>query len=90
MLKIEYDKEIDALYIRIQEKHVDCTKELEEGINVDIDEDNKVIGLEIIGAAERYREKDILNTSTENLILEDSLKNQLTAGAVLKTVPASK
>ena len=38
-MKIEYDKEVDALYIRIQEKKVSHTKEIEEGINLDILED---------------------------------------------------
>lgn len=71
-MKIEYDSEVDALYIRIQEKAVSRTKEIEEGINLDIDEDNKIIGLEIIGATERYNQKDIFNLSTENLILEES------------------
>jgi len=71
-MKIEYDREVDALYIRIQEKAVSRTKEIEEGINLDIDEDNKIIGLEIIGATELYSQKDIFNLSTENLILEES------------------
>ena len=70
-MKIEYDKEVDALYIRIQEKEVFRTKELEEGINLDIDEEGKLIGLEIIGATERYNQKDIFNIATENLILEE-------------------
>lgn len=69
-MKIEYDKEVDALYIRIQEKKVARTKEVEEGINLDLDEKGKVIGLEIIGATERYSLEDISNFSTENLILE--------------------
>ncbi len=69
-MKIEYDNEVDALYIRIQEKKVYRTKELEEGINIDLDEKNRIIGLEIIGAKERYKQKDIFNISTENLILE--------------------
>ncbi|HHT9134528.1 MAG: hypothetical protein A3G17_01645 [Planctomycetes bacterium RIFCSPLOWO2_12_FULL_50_35] len=69
-MKIEYDKEVDALYIRIQEKKVSQTKEVVEGINLDIDKDGKIIGLEIIGAAERYSLKDIFNISTENLVLE--------------------
>jgi uncharacterized protein YuzE len=69
-MKIEYDSEVDALYIRIQEKMVSHTKELEEGINIDLDEKNKIIGLEIIGATERYDQKDIFNISTENLILD--------------------
>lgn len=59
-MKIEYDKEVDVLYIRIQEKKVARTKEIiEEGINLDLDEDGKVIGLEIIGATERYSKEDI-------------------------------
>ena len=74
-MKIEYDKEVDALYIRIQEKKVSRTKELEEGINLDIDEDGKIIGLEIIGATERYNRKDIFNIATENLILEEATQN---------------
>ncbi len=69
-MKIEYDSEVDALYIRIQEKKVSRTKELEDGINIDLDEKDKLIGLEIIGATERYSQKDIFNISTENLILE--------------------
>lgn len=70
-MKIEYDREVDALYIRIQEKYVARTRELEEGINLDIDEDGKIIGLEIIGAIERYDRKDIFNIATENLILDE-------------------
>jgi Protein of unknown function (DUF2283). len=74
-MKIEYDEEVDALYIRIQEKEVARTKEVEEGINLDIDEDNKIIGMEIIGATERYEQKDIFNISTENLKLEKPVKD---------------
>lgn len=71
-MKIEYDKEVDALYIRIQEKKVSHTREIEEGVNLDIDEEGKVIGLEIIGATERYSLQDIFNISTENLILTET------------------
>jgi len=58
---------VDALYIRIQDKQVFRTQEIEEGVNVDLDEKGAVIGLEIIGAAERYDRKDIFNIATENL-----------------------
>lgn len=37
-----------------------------------MDEDGKIIGLEIIGAKERYSKKDVFNISTENLILEEA------------------
>ncbi len=71
-MKIEYDKEVDALYIRIQEKKVARTKEIEEGVNVDLDENGKVIGLEIIGATERYSREDIFKLSTENLMMTEA------------------
>lgn len=69
-MKIEYDKEVDALYIRIQEKHVSRTQEVSEGVNLDFDEEGKLVGLEILGAVERYSLQDIFNLSTENLILD--------------------
>ena len=71
-MRIEYDKNVDALYIRIQEKDVYRTKEIEDGINLDFDEEGKIIGIEIIGAVEKYDRKDIFNIATENLILEET------------------
>ena len=71
-MKIEYDREVDALYIRIQEKYVAKTKEIAEGINVDFDEEGKVIGFEILDATDRYSQSDIFNLATENLMLGSS------------------
>jgi uncharacterized protein YuzE len=68
-MKIEYDQEVDALYIRVQEKHVARTQEVADGVNIDFDEEGKLIGLEILDATERYSRTDIFNLSTENLIL---------------------
>lgn len=72
-MRIEYDKEVDALYIRLQEKYVARTVEIEEGLNLDLDENGKLIGLEILDATERYSLADIFNISTENLVLEGRL-----------------
>jgi uncharacterized protein YuzE len=68
-VKIEYDREADALYIRIQEKYVARTVELEEGINLDLDDKGKLIGLEVLDATEKYSLADIFNLSTEGLFL---------------------
>jgi len=76
-MKIEYDRQVDALYIRIQEKEASHTKEVEEGVNLDFDEEGKIIGLEIIGTTERYSLKDIFNLSTENLTLDQESKNAM-------------
>jgi len=72
-MKIEYDGEIDALYIRLQEKCVAKTIEIEEGLNIDLDENGRLIGLEILDATERYSLADVFNISTENLILEEKM-----------------
>jgi uncharacterized protein YuzE len=71
-MKIEYDKEGDALYIRIQEKDVARTQEVSDGVNLDFDGDGRLIGLEVLDASKRYPSSDIFNLSTENLILNDT------------------
>jgi uncharacterized protein YuzE len=72
-MKIEYDKEVDALYIRLQERYVAKTLEIQNGINIDIDEDGKLVGLEVLDATDRYGLSDVFNISTENLILDEKL-----------------
>ena len=70
-MRIEYDREVDALYIRLQQKYVARTVEIEEGLNLDLDENGKLIGLEILDATDRYPLADIFNISTENLVLDE-------------------
>ena len=70
-MKIEYDREVDALYIRIQEKEVVRTQEVSDGVNLDFDVEGQLIGLEVLGASKKYPSSDIFNLSTENLILND-------------------
>ncbi len=70
-MKIEYDNQVDAIYIRLQEKYVTRTVEIEDGLNIDLDENGKLIGLEVLGATERYALTDLFNISTENLNLEN-------------------
>ena len=68
-MKIEYDKQVDALNIRTQEKHVAQTQEISEGVNVHFPAAGRLIGLEVLGAAQHYSLADIFSLSTENLIL---------------------
>ncbi|HVO92022.1 MAG TPA: DUF2283 domain-containing protein [Terriglobales bacterium] len=71
-MKIEYDKKVDALYIRIQEKEVARTQEVSDGVNLDFDGEGRLIGPEVLSASKRYSSTDIFNLSTENLILNDN------------------
>jgi len=66
---LEYDKEVDALYIRIQEVEVARTVEVEEGTNLDFDADGKLVVVEILNALERYKPQDLFRVSSEALAL---------------------
>lgn len=51
-MRITYDPEADALYIRFQETTV-TTKHLAEGVAADYDRDGRLAGIEILDAVKR-------------------------------------
>lgn len=55
MVKISYDREVDALYIRLKETTV-TTDLVEEGIALDYDEAGQIAGVEILDAGKRLDE----------------------------------
>jgi len=65
-MKITYDREVDALYIRFKETTV-TTKHLEEGIAVDYDADGRLAGIEILDAVKRLGDPQVFR----QVILED-------------------
>ncbi len=70
-MKIGYDRDVDALYIRLREDYVFRTVELEEGINLDFDESGRLLGIEILDAKSKYHPEEIFNFATEQLILSE-------------------
>ena len=52
LMKISYDPEADALYIQFQEGSAGKTKKVEEGILIDLDEQGRLLGIEILGVSE--------------------------------------
>lgn len=69
-MKIEYDKESDALYIQLKEAYVDDNIDIEEGVTVDLDEKRHIVGIEILDASKKLSLKDIVNITIENLPIE--------------------
>ncbi len=66
-MKIRYDPDADAMYIKLKEENVDHTKEIDENTIIDFNKKNQVIGVEILFVKERNPE--ILKTlQIENLI----------------------
>lgn len=52
-MKINYDPQADALYIKFQQGESARTKKVTEGILIDLDEKGLLYGIEILGAKER-------------------------------------
>jgi uncharacterized protein YuzE len=69
-LRIEYDKEADALYIQLREASVDNNIDIEEGVTVDLDEKKHIVGIEILDASKKLSLKDLVNITIENLPVE--------------------
>lgn len=73
-MQIEYDREVDALYIYLKEKkYTEVTKELGEGVIIDLDKKGEVIGLEVLDASKKYNRKNISKFSARDLIKSKTL-----------------
>ena len=68
-MKIEYDREADALYIRLKTANVDDNIDIEEGITIDVDENRHLVGIEILDVSKKLSLEDIANITIENLPL---------------------
>jgi len=62
-MRITYDPQVDALYIRFKETTV-TTKHLAEGIAADFDAKGVLAGIEILDALKRFGDKDTLRRVT--------------------------
>ena len=59
-MKISYDKQSDAIYFTISEtSKVSESEEVRPGIVLDFDENNRVIGVEILSASKRMSDDEI-------------------------------
>ena len=52
-MDIRYDPEADALYIKLREGDYEISEEIREGIIIDFDKNNEIIGIEILDAREK-------------------------------------
>ncbi len=68
-MRIEYDREADAVYIYLQEKEVSRTIELSHGVNIDLDAQDRLIGIEVLDATQHYSLSDIFILNIVSLVL---------------------
>ncbi len=65
-MRITYDAQVDALYIRFVETTV-TTEHVAEGIAVDYAEDGRIAGIEILDARRRFGDPEVFR----RVVLED-------------------
>ena len=64
-MKVYYDKEVDAIYIKLGTKLPDGVIEISEGVNLDTTSEGKIIGIEILDASKKIEVKTILSYQLE-------------------------
>jgi YD repeat-containing protein len=68
-MKITYDPQVDALYIRFKETTV-TTEHLAEGIAADYDAEGRLAGIEILDAVKRLGDPKVFKQVTlENIAI---------------------
>ncbi|MDO8749697.1 MAG: DUF2283 domain-containing protein [Dehalococcoidia bacterium] len=69
-MKVEYDREADALYIQFRPEQPDDNLDIEEGVTIDVDKQGHIIGIEILDASRRIGVESLVNVSYEGMLAE--------------------
>jgi len=64
-MKVHYDEEVDALYLKLGDQEPEGVIEIAEGINIDTTKDGKLAGIEILKASEKINIDTILSYTLE-------------------------
>lgn len=67
-MKITFDKEADAVYIKFSDGKFSSNKIMDEDTILDLDERGNILGIEIINASKRVPKDFLSNVKVENLV----------------------
>lgn len=70
-MRVHYDQEADAIYIKLGNQKPDGVVEISVGVNLDTTKEDKIVGIEILNASRRLDIRTILK-------YELDLENKLT------------
>ena len=59
-MKVFYDAEVDAVYIKLGEEKPDGVVEISEGVNLDFTDDGRIVGIEILDSTKKLDIETIL------------------------------
>jgi uncharacterized protein YuzE len=72
-MKITYDSEADAAYIQLSELEPDDVIEASDGINLDMTDDDKLIGIEILDASKKFSIATLRKFEYDDEMVEEEL-----------------
>ena len=64
-MKISYDKEVDAIYLKLLDLKPEGVIEVAEGINIDVTVDGKIVGIEFLDATKKITIDSLLTYEIE-------------------------
>ena len=71
-MRIGYDDEVDALQIWFTNTKPVDSRDVAEGVTIDLDEQGNIVGLEVLDAAEKLGLESILTVTIDTLLAEQS------------------
>ena len=66
-MKLKIDKESDALYFRLDETAIVESEEVQPGVILDFDKENRVVGIEILGISSRVPVENLRTLQFETI-----------------------
>ncbi len=69
-MRIGYDNEVDALQIWFANVKPVDSRDVAEGVTIDLDEQGNIVGLEVLDAAEKLGLESILTVTIDTLLAE--------------------
>lgn len=64
-MKVYYDNEVGALYLKLSDDTPEGVIEIAEGVNLDTTSEDKIVGIEILNASKKIDLKTILSYAIE-------------------------
>ncbi len=71
-MKVSYDEKVDALYLQLGTRKPEGVIEISEGVNLDVTEDGKIVGIEILNSSQKININTFL---TYQLDLKNDILN---------------
>jgi uncharacterized protein YuzE len=64
-MKLHYDSEVDALYLRLNDAKIIESEEVQPGVILDFDDEDRVVGVEILHVKRKLPDVDLKRMQME-------------------------